>query len=174
VSTGRLQRSAKGRGANRPTSGWLISTSPHATRLRPVLDWEAIARAQSHPLRLAILEMMLTPPPDGDPGWSAKTLANAPGKSLARASHHMRELRDRGWLAEVGTRRARGGCGEVLHAKRRGSRLAVMRVDKRRHPGVERQWKLAGPDSGSVAKGSSTRASRAARSLLEPGLIREP
>jgi hypothetical protein len=59
-------------------------------------------------LRLAILELMLTPLPDGDPGWSAKTVARALDTSLARASHHMRELRDRGWLVEVGTRRARG------------------------------------------------------------------
>ena len=86
-----------------------------------MLNWEAIARAESHPLRLAILELLLTSPPDGDPGWSAKTAALALDTSLARASHHMRELRDRGWLVEVGTRRARGAVetfytlsGEVL------------------------------------------------------------
>jgi hypothetical protein len=73
-----------------------------------VLNWEAVARAEAHPLRLAILELMLTPPPEGDPGWSGKTVAEALGKSLARASHHMRVFRDRGWLVEVGHRRARG------------------------------------------------------------------
>jgi Helix-turn-helix domain len=73
-----------------------------------VLNCEVIARAEAHPLRLAILELMLTPPPDGDPAWSAKTVGQALDKSLARTSHHMREMRDRGWLVEVGTRRARG------------------------------------------------------------------
>lgn len=61
-----------------------------------MLNWEAIARADVQPLRLAILELMLTPPPNDDPGWSAKTTARALDESLARASHHMRILRDRG------------------------------------------------------------------------------
>ena len=73
-----------------------------------MLDWQAIARAELHPLRFAILEQLTTPPPDGDPGWSASTLATALNARLAATSHHMRELRDRGWLVEVGQRRRRG------------------------------------------------------------------
>jgi hypothetical protein len=45
-----------------------------------VLNWEAIARAQTHPLRLAILEQMVSDPPEGDPGWSAKTLIPVLGR----------------------------------------------------------------------------------------------
>jgi len=41
-----------------------------------VLNWEAIARAELQPLRLAILELLLTDPPDGDPGWSARTVGD--------------------------------------------------------------------------------------------------
>ena len=75
-----------------------------------MLNWEAVARAEAHPLRLAILELLLTSPPDGDPGWSAKTVSEALDTSRARASHHMRVFRDRGWLVEVGQRRG----GDVL------------------------------------------------------------
>jgi DNA-binding transcriptional ArsR family regulator len=73
-----------------------------------MLDWEAIARAGVHPRRLAILEHMVMPPPEGDPGWSAKTLATALNVPLAGASHHVRALRDAGLLVEVDTRRVRG------------------------------------------------------------------
>jgi hypothetical protein len=59
-------------------------------RSEQLLNWEAIARAQTHPLRLAILEQMQAPPPDGDPGWSAKTLTPVLGASLVDVSYHMR------------------------------------------------------------------------------------
>jgi hypothetical protein len=73
-----------------------------------VLDWEAIARSDAHPLRLSILERMLSPPPTDDPGWSASTLASALGEPLAPTSHHVRVLRGRGWLVERGRRQVRG------------------------------------------------------------------
>jgi DNA-binding transcriptional ArsR family regulator len=73
-----------------------------------VLNWEAIARTQTHPLRLAILEQMLSDPPDGDPGWSAKTLTPVLGASLVDVSYHVRTLRDAGLLTEVERRRVRG------------------------------------------------------------------
>jgi hypothetical protein len=73
-----------------------------------VLHWETVARADIHPLRIAILEQMTAPPPDGDPGWSSSTLAAALNARMAATSHHVRVLRDRGWLVVVGSRRARG------------------------------------------------------------------
>jgi DNA-binding transcriptional ArsR family regulator len=76
--------------------------------VRVVLNWEAIARADVHRLRVAILEQMATPPPNGDPGWSASTLATALGAALAATSHHVRTLRDRGLVTEAGRRRTRG------------------------------------------------------------------
>jgi hypothetical protein len=49
-----------------------------------VLNWEGIARAETHPLRLAILEQLLSAPPN-----------------------HMRLLRQRGWLVELDSRQVR-------------------------------------------------------------------
>jgi hypothetical protein len=72
------------------------------------LNWRVIALAEAAPQRLAILEQMLTEPRDGDPGWSSVTLAAALGEPLAKTSHHVRILRDRGWLVQVGERRVRG------------------------------------------------------------------
>jgi DNA-binding transcriptional ArsR family regulator len=74
----------------------------------PELNWRVIAEAEAAPQRLAILERMTTEPPDGAPGWSAVTIASALSEPLAKTSHHMRVLRDRGWLREVGQRRRRG------------------------------------------------------------------
>jgi hypothetical protein len=73
-----------------------------------MLNWEAVARAELHPLRFAILERLTAPPPDGDPGWSASTLASALNAPIAAPAHHVRALRNRGWLVVVGSRRARG------------------------------------------------------------------
>jgi DNA-binding transcriptional ArsR family regulator len=73
-----------------------------------VLNWEAIARAEVHPTRFAILEQMLSDPPEGDPGWSGKTLADALGVPLGEISYHVRTLRAAGLVVEVGKRQARG------------------------------------------------------------------
>jgi DNA-binding MarR family transcriptional regulator len=56
------------------------------------LDYRAVAEAEVQPMRLAILRTMLEDPPEGDPGWSAKTIADRLGLTLARASHHFRAL----------------------------------------------------------------------------------
>ena len=79
-----------------------------------MLNWEAIARSEVHPVRLAILERMLSPPPAGDPGWSARTLAEALGLPLAATSHHVRLLRERGLLVELGRRQVRGAMQTFL------------------------------------------------------------
>jgi hypothetical protein len=59
-------------------------------------------------VRLSILERMLSASPNGDPGWSASTLAAALELPLALTSHHVRVLRGRGWLVERGRRQVRG------------------------------------------------------------------
>lgn len=61
-----------------------------------------------HPLRLSILERMLSPPPEVDSGWSGKTLARALGAPLSVVSYHVRALRDAGLLTEVDRRQVRG------------------------------------------------------------------
>lgn len=74
----------------------------------PELNWRVIAIGETKRQRLAILERMLTPPPEGDPGWSAVEIAKLHGETLGTTAHHMRLLRDRGWIVEVGTRASRG------------------------------------------------------------------
>jgi len=72
------------------------------------LDWEAIARAEVQPHRLAILEAMLSEPPNGDPGWSTSTVATMLGVPLERLSYHVRVLADRRLIEHVATRHVRG------------------------------------------------------------------
>lgn len=79
------------------------------------LNWEAIARSEVHPARLAILERMLSPPPNDDPGWSASTLAQATKLPLATVSHHVRLLRGGGWPVEIGRRQV-GGAAQTFYA----------------------------------------------------------
>jgi DNA-binding transcriptional ArsR family regulator len=79
-----------------------------------VLDWEAIARSEVHPTRLAILEQMVSPPPEGDPGWSGSTLAQALELPLATVSHHVRLLRERGLLEVLESRQVRGAMQTFL------------------------------------------------------------
>jgi DNA-binding IclR family transcriptional regulator len=74
-----------------------------------------IARAEVQPVRLAILDLVMTEPPDGDPGWSAKTVASALGMSLASASHHVRSLRRKGLLAQIGEKRQVRGAVQTFY-----------------------------------------------------------
>jgi biotin operon repressor len=73
-----------------------------------VLNWEAIARAHTHPLRMAILERLQSKPPKGDQGWSAKTLTPMLGSSLGDVAYHVRALRNAGLIVEVDRRQVRG------------------------------------------------------------------
>jgi len=73
-----------------------------------MLNWKTIARAELHPIRFGILELLDTPVPEGDPGWSASTIAKALSSPLAATSHHLRTMRDRGWVVVVEARHARG------------------------------------------------------------------
>jgi hypothetical protein len=75
---------------------------------RGAVNWEAVARVELHPRRFAILERLTTQPPDGDPGWSSSTLAAALNAPIAATSHHVRVLRDRGWVVVIDSRHVRG------------------------------------------------------------------
>jgi predicted transcriptional regulator len=52
--------------------------------------------------------MLSVPPPEGDPGWSGKTLAATLGVPLGDISYHFRTLRSSGLLAVAGRRQVRG------------------------------------------------------------------
>lgn len=75
----------------------------------PDLDWQQIRDMGLWPPRLQILETMLTDPPEGDPGWSSKTLTDTLGDvTLGAIAHHVRALARAGVIREVGTRPRRG------------------------------------------------------------------
>jgi hypothetical protein len=86
------------------TAAVRATARPRATVTRRTRRWRpASTRCVSRSL-----SRMLSPPPDDDRGWSARTLATALDKSLATTSHHTRALRDQGWFVAVGERRVRG------------------------------------------------------------------
>jgi biotin operon repressor len=57
---------------------------------------------------------MVSAPPEDDPAWSSSTLAETLGLPLATTSHHVRLLRERGLLVEVGRRQVRGAMRTFL------------------------------------------------------------
>src|SRR5215212_3822348 len=72
------------------------------------LDWERVARAHLHPVRLRVLERMIK-----DPGrkWSAWQLAREfglDGNKRQVVAYHVRELHKLGLLRSAGGRQVRG------------------------------------------------------------------
>jgi DNA-binding transcriptional ArsR family regulator len=67
------------------------------------LDWEGIARASVHPLKLRILETMA----DGE-RWSPSDLATELGAPVGNVAYHVRALREGGLLTPAGRRQRRG------------------------------------------------------------------
>ncbi len=66
------------------------------------IEWERVARAALHPTALAILELMSGPPPEGRPGWSVSRMVEPLDLPLKNVWHHVRVLREKGLLVEVG------------------------------------------------------------------------
>jgi DNA-binding transcriptional ArsR family regulator len=79
------------------------------------LDYERIAEAFVHPLKLRILALMAEPPPPRavskgapEPGWSPNGLYVAVGDTLANVSYHVRQLEKAGLIELVATKQRRG------------------------------------------------------------------
>ena len=79
------------------------------------LDYEGIAEAFVHPLKLRILALMAEPPPpravsegSPEPGWSPNSLYVAAGESLGNVSYHVRELEKAGLIELVAVKQRRG------------------------------------------------------------------
>jgi DNA-binding transcriptional ArsR family regulator len=79
------------------------------------LDYQRIAEAFVHPLKLRILALMaeLPPPravPEGAPerGWSPTSLHLAVDEPLGNVSYHVRELDKAGLIELVATKQRRG------------------------------------------------------------------
>ena len=79
------------------------------------LDYQRIAEAFVHPLKLRILALMAEPPPpravgEGapEPGWSPNSLYVAAGEALGNVSYHVRQLEKAGLIELVATKPRRG------------------------------------------------------------------
>jgi predicted transcriptional regulator len=68
------------------------------------MDWERIARAEMHPLRLEILEAIY----NARGPVSAVMIARERQESLGQIAHHVRRLHDAGLIVPAGTRQRRG------------------------------------------------------------------
>jgi DNA-binding transcriptional ArsR family regulator len=71
-----------------------------------MIDWERLARAETHPIRVAVIEKLSADPREG--GWSPNLLSRELGVPLGDAAYHVKKLRDAGLLVLVGTRQRRG------------------------------------------------------------------
>jgi DNA-binding transcriptional ArsR family regulator len=79
------------------------------------LDYQRIAEALVHPLKLRILALMAEPPPpravpesSPEPGWSPHSLCLPVGASLSNVSYHVRQLAKAGLIELVATKQRRG------------------------------------------------------------------
>ena len=92
---------------------WSAGERNAATSDEVRLDWERIARVQTHPLQVAVLRLMTEMPPD-EWGWSPTMLADRLGEKLPNIAYHVRRLVDVG-LLELADTRPRGGAIEHLY-----------------------------------------------------------
>jgi DNA-binding transcriptional ArsR family regulator len=80
-----------------------------------LLDYQRIAEAFVHPLKLRILALMAEPPPPRvvsqgvpEPGWSPNSLYVALGEPLGNVSYHVRQLEKAGLIGLVAVKQRRG------------------------------------------------------------------
>lgn len=66
------------------------------------IRWEQVARAALHPTQVKILELAVTPPPDGVPGWSPRRISERIDVPFHQTAYHVRQLHGQGLLAQVG------------------------------------------------------------------------
>ena len=79
------------------------------------LDYQRIAEAFVHPLKLRILALMAQPPPPRsapddtpEPGWSPTSRYVALGVSLGNVSYHVHQLENAGLIELVAVKQRRG------------------------------------------------------------------
>ena len=85
------------------------------TLITTPLDYQRIAEAFVHPLKLRILATMAEPAPPRAPatglpelGWSPNSLCRALGAPLGNVSYHVRHLEKAGLIELVATKQRRG------------------------------------------------------------------
>jgi hypothetical protein len=101
------------------------------------MDWQRLARANTHPLRVAILEALAI---DGGRTLSPKELSLELQEPLATVNYHVTRLAADGLLELVGQRRVRGATehfyrpASTENASQAG---AIEKLDRERTTGLE-------------------------------------
>ena len=79
------------------------------------MDYQRIAEAFVHPIKLRILALMAGQPPprapaegSPEPGWSPNSLYVAVGEPLGNVSYHVRQLKKAGLIQLIATTQRRG------------------------------------------------------------------
>lgn len=84
------------------------------------LDWEKVARAHTHPTRIAVLEMLT----ESDTALSPVQIAKAMGKDVGHVGYHVRKLEEFGLVEFISERPVRGAM-EHFYALKRESTTTV-------------------------------------------------
>ena len=110
------------------------------------MNWQLLARANTHPLRVSILEVLNL---DGGRTLSPKDLSHELQAPLSTVNYHVTELAKAGLVEIVGEQQVRGAIEHFYRAvdaspkaaskgsKRNGSRRNVRRRGSKRTTGVE-------------------------------------
>lgn len=114
----------------------MVTTAHTEQNLGRAIDWEALARANTHPLRVAIMEVLAM---DGGRTLSPTDLSIELQTRLPTANYHVGELFKAGLLELVRTRQVRGAI-EHFYRLPRKPKAADNRADGRakRTAGLER------------------------------------
>jgi hypothetical protein len=80
----------------------------------PPIDWEAMARAFVHPLKISILEVLAI---DGGRTLSPNQMAYELQMPLGNVSFHVEKLRDQRFLDEVNSEPVRGALEHFYRAR---------------------------------------------------------
>jgi predicted ArsR family transcriptional regulator len=76
-----------------------------SSALAPAFDWERLARANTHPMRISILEILCI---DGGRTLSPSALAHELRMPLSNTNYHVTELHKTGLIDLVSSRQVRG------------------------------------------------------------------
>src|SRR5215207_8597579 len=105
----------RGREASSPPMRHPGGGNALTTRTTAPMDYQRIAEAFVHPIKLRILALMAGPPPARapaedlpEPGWSPHSLYVAVGEPLGNVSYHVRQLQKAGLIQLTATRQRRG------------------------------------------------------------------
>jgi hypothetical protein len=103
--------------------------------VRIAVNWQLLARANTHPLRVSILEVLNL---DGGRKLSPKDLSLELQSPLSTVNYHVTELAKAGLLKMVGQRQVRGAIEHFYRAAETDSSKTVSRRARRNGAGPRR------------------------------------